>query len=99
MILSIAFSFLYKQKLKAFEIVGIVVLMISVVMIAFSTDNIFQQGVTTNAWYTIISLGFLFFAILWLTTSTVVLKHFLAYGDNQVNVSAYYNFYSLSKTM
>ena len=94
-ITSISFSILFKQKLKNFEIVGIIILVISVVAIAFSTDNIFEQGLTTNAWYTILSLLFLIFAILWLTTTTIVLKHYLAYGDNQVNVSAYFNFYNM----
>lgn len=64
-------------------------------MIAFSAGNIFQDTIEDNMKYTWIALGLLMVPILLLSFKTIFLKYFLAYKGNQVNVSAFYNFYFL----
>ena len=68
--------------------------MISILAIAFLTDSIFKQRLTANTLCKMLTLQFLIFTILRLTSTTVVLKQYLEYGDNQVNVSTYYDFLS-----
>ena len=70
------------------------ILLISVTMIGISTNDESLDEKTSNVYYTTISILLLFVSSALIALRTVIMKYFLAYGENQVNVSAFYNFYS-----
>ena len=91
---SVSFYFLFKQRLERFELIGVVFLLCSVVMIGVSSEGQEVNGDPNSTIYVVISILLLFLSSALVATRTVVMKYFLAYDSNQVNVSAFYNFYS-----
>ncbi|CAI2371793.1 unnamed protein product [Moneuplotes crassus] len=89
---AIVFRFLYHQKLKYFEIIGILFSTGSVVLIGLSQQSD-SEGHKRD--YMFISMGLMFLAIFLEALIGIVVKYFLAFKNNEANVSAFYSFFIL----
>ncbi|CAI2371550.1 unnamed protein product [Moneuplotes crassus] len=87
---AIAFRLLYHQKLRYFEILGILLSTVSIVIIGFSekSDSEGHKGL-----YMLLSMVFLFLAVFLEALIGIVVKYFLAFKDNKANVSSFYAFF------
>jgi hypothetical protein len=92
---SVLFHFLFKQKLQKFEVVGIGLWFISACWITLSTYKPYEEEEEYDFKYAWISLGLIWCPVLIICFNTTLMKYYLAYDKNQVNVSAFYNFSSL----
>ena len=96
---SIAFYFLFNQRLKMFELCAVLILIVSVILIGFSSNDSQNDNNNQNVLYIIISMLLLTGSTLLVSFRTVLMKYFLAYGDNQVDISAFSNIYSLVQNL
>ncbi|CAI2371731.1 unnamed protein product [Moneuplotes crassus] len=87
---SIAFRLLYNQKLRYFEIIGILFSAGSIVLIGVSQQS---DSEGHKRLYMFISMGLMFVAIFLEALIGIVVKYFLAFKDNKANVSSFYSFF------
>ncbi|CAI2371868.1 unnamed protein product [Moneuplotes crassus] len=85
-----AFRFLYHQKLRYFEIIGILLCTVSIILIGLSqkSDN---EG--HKRFYMFLSMGLMVISAFLEALIAIVAKYFLAFKDNKVNVSSFYAFF------
>ncbi|CAI2371926.1 unnamed protein product [Moneuplotes crassus] len=87
---AIAFRFLYHQKLRYFEIIGIILCTVSILLIGLSqqSDN---EGHKKH--YMFLSMGLMLISAFLEALISIVAKYFLAFKDNKANVSSFYSFF------
>ena len=92
---SFAFFFLFGQSLKRSDIIAIGVLIVAIMLIAFSNNDSDNNTFHDNLLYVFISLGLLFISVLLNWTNIIITKYFLGYKGNQGNTAGYFNVSSL----
>ncbi|CAI2373679.1 unnamed protein product [Moneuplotes crassus] len=89
---SIIFHFLFKQSLRWYEYVGIVMMIFSVLAIVNSgNEEIINEDQETQITYIILSCGVIIFSTLIESVTSAMLKYFIG-SSKEVNVSAFFNF-------
>ena len=96
---SVAFYFLFNQRLEIFEFIAMGILVVSVILIGFSSYESHSEDNHQNTIYIIISMLLLVGSTFLVSVRIVIMKYFLAYGNNQVNISAFSNIYSLVQNL
>ncbi|CAI2369052.1 unnamed protein product [Moneuplotes crassus] len=89
---SIIFYFMFKQSLKWYEIVGIMILIISVVSILYSgEDKVVNEKQDTQAFFVVLSCLSMIITMLFSTMRIAVCKY-VSLEAPEINISALYNF-------
>ena len=83
---SFAFYFLFRQKLEKFEIISIFILFVSVILIGFSSKESKEVKKSQGTLYIIVSMLMLVGSTVLVSLRTVIIKYFLAYGQNQADI-------------
>lgn len=89
---SITFYLFFKQKLKLYEVFGIVLCVICAGLIALSTS---KGDSESSMYYSLLALTVLLVSLVTMCLMTASIKHFFGSTDNGVNISAFFNFLCL----
>ena len=96
---SVAFYFLFNQRLEKFELIAMGILLISVILIGFSSDESNSKDNHQNTIYIIISMLLLVVSTFLVSIRIVLIKYFLAHGENQADISVFSNIYSFIQNL
>lgn len=88
----LCFYFFFNQTLSIYEIIGIILSIVCIALVTFSTESLIV--VDAFDWNLLISTILIIISVLFLCVTAVIMKQHFAYKSNDINLPAFVNFFN-----